>query len=90
MMTTESLLAATLLTPAGEEIAAEAAAVGVAVTVTVERATVTVTGTQDPLAAPLLAAPEPEAAGEPADPPAPVFPELAPPEADAEALMTVT
>jgi hypothetical protein len=82
-----------LLTPAGEETAAEAAAVGVAVTVTVERATVTVTGTQDPLAAPLLAAPEPEAAGEPADPPATVFPELpelAPPEADAEALMTVT
>jgi hypothetical protein len=61
--------------------------------VTVERATVTVTGTQVPLAAPLLAAPEPEAPGTPAEPLAPEFPELpelAPPEADAEALMTVT
>jgi hypothetical protein len=71
--------------------------------VTVERATVTVTGTQVPLAAPLFAAPEapgapaePEAPGTPAEALAPEFPELpelpelAPPEADAEALMTVT
>jgi len=93
-----ALLVTWALTPPGKE----APPVGDAVTVTVERATVTVTGAQDPDAtAPLL--PEAEAPGEPAEPEAPgkpaepeapgepAAPPLPPAEALAEeAAMTVT